>query len=386
MIASFRDPIHHILDAVHSCTRQNLEREEIEKIINTARKIGSPQNGEVVKIKKKKYSLSRSVLLSGGDRRVHILMTRHKKCKDHIVNQIGTQKIIKKRVSFGLRRLDQIEVGALAVIKKKSITAKMKQSGEPFSWEEIKNKTEKEALLLQQLQGNSSIIKIDFFFNNSKKRLYIGMELGEIDLLDFIETRNPSFKDGLLLARDCAKAVQVLHDRKDQIIHRDIKPDNFLVMPNGRVKMIDLGLACEDRDILTKKLASGSPGWISPEIAKMTTEREEDISSVTPANDLFSLGLTISMIFTKMAFSFQHIQMETPSEGFRILANLTNEALQTELMFHLCPEVVRYLILNLLDIDPKKRMKASQVVDELETLIKEEAKKSIPEGEEKKQS
>ncbi len=381
---AIRDPIQQILDAVHSCTRQKLEKTEIAKIIVTARKIGFPRNGEVIKLKKKKYSLARSVLLSGGDRRAHILMTQHKKRKDHMVNQSGSQKIIKKRVSFGLRRFDQIEVGALAVIKKKSIKAKMKELGQLFSWKEIKNRTEREVLLLQQLQGNSSIIKIDFFFNNSKKRFYIGMELGEIDLLDFIETRNPSFKDGLLFARDCAKAVQVLHDREHPILHRDIKPENFLVMPNGRVKMIDLEFACEDRDILTRKLVSGSYGWLSPEVAKMATEKEKDISLVTPANDLFSLGLTISAIFIQKVLPFQDAQMDSPSKGFWRLANLTNEELREEFVFHKCPEVVQDLILNLLDIDPQKRMKAGQAVDELERLIKKEAEKSIPEGEEKK--
>ncbi len=380
---AIRDPVQQILDAVHSCTEQKFKRDEIEKIIDTAKKIGRPQKNDVLKLKKKKYSLARSVFLSGVDGRAHIVMTRHKRGKDHMVGK-GSHKLIKKKVSFDLARLDQIKVGALAITKKKRVEAKMKKNGQPFSWEDIKNKAEREVVLLRKFHGNSSIIEVDFFFKDSKKRVYVGIELGKMDLHHLINTRNlSSFKENLLLARDCAKAVQVLHDRRHPILHRDIKPENFLVMSNGRIKLIDLGLACEDRDVLEKKTPLGTPGWLSPEIAKMSAERKEDPSLVTPANDLFPLGLTICAIFTGMIFSFQCAQADARSKGLRILANLTNEKVQKEFPRLNCPEVLRPLLLSLLDVDPQKRMKASQAVDLLENLIKEESKKSMPESEEK---
>ena len=380
---AIRDPVQQILDAVHSCTEQRLKREEIEKIIDVAKKIGCPQKGGSFKIRKNRHSLSRSVFLS-EDGRAHIAMTRHKRGKDHLIEQ-GTHKLIKKQVSFGLEHLDQIEVGVLAITKKKFIEAEMKKNGLPFSWKDFRNKAEREFFLLRKLQGNSSIIKIDLFYKSAKKRLYLGMELGKMDLNDLINTRKPSFKENLLLARDCAKAVQVLHDQRHPIIHRDIKPENFLVMPNDRIKMIDLGLACEDRDVLEKTVPLGTPGWLSPEVAKMSADEKEDPSLVTPASDLFPLGLIICAIFTSRMFSFQCLQRDSPSKGMRRLATLTNEKVQEEFPELKCPEVLKHLILSLLDVDPQKRMRAGQAVEALENLLKEEAKKSIPKSEEKKQ-
>jgi serine/threonine protein kinase len=38
-------------------------------------------------------------------------------------------------------------------------------------------------------------------------------------------------------------ALIYLHERDRQIIHRDIKPHNLKLMPNGRVALLDFGLA-----------------------------------------------------------------------------------------------------------------------------------------------
>ncbi len=73
------------------------------------------------------------------------------------------------------------------------------------------------------------------------------------------------------------------------VIHRDVKPDNIMVMEDGRVKIADFGIArIEDADVgLTKAgVLMGSPAYCSP-------EQLRDFSNVDGRADLFSLGVIL---------------------------------------------------------------------------------------------
>ncbi|MFO7822218.1 MAG: protein kinase [Lentisphaeria bacterium] len=72
-----------------------------------------------------------------------------------------------------------------------------------------------------------------------------------------------------------------------QLVHRDIKPDNIIVMENGQVKLADLGLAKLGKDFLQKEESDvfGTPQYISPEalVGKPADNR----------SDIYSLGATL---------------------------------------------------------------------------------------------
>ena len=70
---------------------------------------------------------------------------------------------------------------------------------------------------------------------------------------------------GLDIAIKLAKAVAALH--RAGIVHRDIKPDNVILQPDGGLKLIDLGVArlpqLEERDLSS---APGTPSYMAPEL------------------------------------------------------------------------------------------------------------------------
>lgn len=80
-------------------------------------------------------------------------------------------------------------------------------------------------------------------------------------------------------------ALRAAHDMG--IVHRDVKPANIMVAPNGRVKLADFGIAkaIDDTQLTVSGAIVGSPAFIAPE----RVEGRE----ATPASDVWSLGVTL---------------------------------------------------------------------------------------------
>jgi Tol biopolymer transport system component/predicted Ser/Thr protein kinase len=82
------------------------------------------------------------------------------------------------------------------------------------------------------------------------------------------------------------------------IVHRDLKPDNILVTRDGRVKILDFGLATErgarGSSAEETVLATGTaPGTILGTVAYMSPEQARGEAPLTPQSDQFALGLIL---------------------------------------------------------------------------------------------
>lgn len=113
------------------------------------------------------------------------------------------------------------------------------------------------------------------------------------------------------IARAVARALEAAHRR--QLIHRDIKPHNILITPEGRVKVTDFGLArAASAATLTETgTVIGSVHYFSPEQARG--------QSFGPASDLYSLGVVLYELLTgrvpfqgdsPIAVALKHLQEE----------------------------------------------------------------------------
>ena len=120
---------------------------------------------------------------------------------------------------------------------------------------------------------------------------FIAMELLEgMDLRELI--RNASLKpsQALAIAASVAEGLAVAHSQG--VVHRDVKPGNIMVLPDGRVKIMDFGIArLREPAVKTQTgLLLGSPQYMSPEqIVGQPFDHRADI---------FSLGLVLYEMLT----------------------------------------------------------------------------------------
>lgn len=108
----------------------------------------------------------------------------------------------------------------------------------------------REAQLLASL-SHQNIVTIFEFGQTGEGHLFFVMEYVEgMDLHRLIRHSPPDAPQALRITAQICEAMQYAHEMG--VIHRDIKPANVLVTPDGRVKLVDFGLATKPADFVSE--------------------------------------------------------------------------------------------------------------------------------------
>ena len=184
---------------------------------------------------------------------------------------------------------------------------------------------------------------------------YIAMELIEGTTLRQAAAQGLAVPRAVGIARQVSEALAVAHVA--QIVHRDIKPDNVMVRPDGYVKLLDFGLARVQPDMIG--VASTGPatqtGALLGTIGYMAPEQARG-EMVTQEADVFSLGVMLYELVTG-----RHPFM-TPSQIGTLHALLWESPEPPSFVNPELPRAIDQLIVEMLQKDPRLRPGASEVM------------------------
>ncbi len=116
-------------------------------------------------------------------------------------------------------------------------------------------------------------------------RFVIVYPLGKSSLADRL-SRRMSLRTAMNFAEQMLVAVAAAHDRK--IVHLDVKPDNFIIFNDDRLRLTDFGIAKVAQRTIEAS-GAGTVGYIAPEQA---------MGRPSPRSDVFALGLIIYRMVT----------------------------------------------------------------------------------------
>ena len=190
--------------------------------------------------------------------------------------------------------------------------------------------------------------------------LYLALEYVEGGTLrDRLSGQVLQTREAMRLALPIARALEAAHAAL--VSHCDLKPENVLVPPDGRLRVVDFGIAraidTRPRDAREpgRERVAGTPGYMAPE-----QWRGE---AVTAAVDVWALGV----ILTEMLAG--HRPFEGPNNDGRPLhARVLDPELPPEPLDHE-PPAVRQLVAEMLNRDPARRPWAAAVAQALEHLL-----------------
>jgi len=181
---------------------------------------------------------------------------------------------------------------------------------------------------------------------DSDQRPYIVMEFVDGESLAETIAREGHIPPARVreIGLDCCRGLQ--HAHAAGLVHRDIKPHNLLADREGLVKIADFGVArsLEETQLTMVGSVLGSARYLSPEQAAGRP--------VTPAADIYSLGVTLYELLTG----------RTPHQGDSLTELAQQRAVPPPPIAELVPDVPGALetaVMSCLEVDPKRRPRSA---------------------------
>jgi serine/threonine-protein kinase len=189
-----------------------------------------------------------------------------------------------------------------------------------------------------------------------KSRMYMAMEFVEGRSLRALmqDKRTFSKEQALDIARQVCEALVYMHGQK--VVHRDLKPENILVTADGKVKLLDFGIALDEaaRRLTWFGLSNtiGTPDYMAPE--QVGGRRGDD------RTDIYALGTMLyEMLTGELPYSGVNVQSvmrakqnDDPRPPSQIVSSIDPQV--EEIVLHAIERAPRY-----------RYVSAAEMLDEL---------------------
>lgn len=169
------------------------------------------------------------------------------------------------------------------------------------TFDEILSRFEREAKVSSYFTGNPRIVTVYGLEQDDENNYYLILEYLESSLVELMKKEGRlSVEVACNIALDICSALADIHNHPVDLIHRDLKPGNILLRANGRAVVADFGIAQvgheSHRTIIAGQRHPGTPAYASP-------EQMNGYAYLTPASDLYALGLILYEMLTGKLFA-----------------------------------------------------------------------------------
>lgn len=232
--------------------------------------------------------------------------------------------------------------------------------------ERVQRRFSREAEIAARLDHPAIVTLFDFGVEEGQPFLVQELLAGE-DLSRVIERREPlPLGERLRILAQLADALAYAHGQG--VLHRDIKPSNVRVLPGGRVKVMDFGIAhlLESTATLTESgLAAGTVAYMSPEQIRG--------EALDARSDLYSLGVVAYELLTYRC----PLEAESgPALMYRVLQQAPDPLRR---LWPECPPALATAIDRCLAKKPEDRPRsAAELVRVLEAVASSPAARTVP--------
>src|SRR5690242_5310106 len=260
--------------------------------------------------------------------------------------------------------LESIGKGGMGEVYRAKDTRLGREVAVKVSAERFSERFEREARLISSLNHPNICTLFDVGPN------YLVMELVEgPTLAERIKEGAIPLEEALDLARQIAAALEAAHEKA--ITHRDLKPGNVKIKPDGSVKVLDFGLAkagprapssSDQQESPTLSMAATQAGVILGTAAYMAPEQARG-RPVDKRADIWAFGVVLyEMVTGQQLFKGEDLT-DTLASVVKIDPDVSA-----------APERVRRVLARCLEKDPKKRLRDITGVE----LLLEEAPPAEP--------
>jgi len=214
----------------------------------------------------------------------------------------------------------------------------------------------KQELTLARQLSHANIVRVYDIGTHGQVR-FITMELlGGKDLADLLDESRDMLRDLGYLIQAC-EGLHCAHERG--VVHRDLKPENIFITSEGRVKLMDFGIAKRQSgqaNLTEAGFSAGTPAFMAP-------EQINDFRSVTHLSDLYSMGVIAYQVFTG-ELPFSH---ENPVA--LLMKHLNEQPAPPTSHNSAIPDELEFIIMQLLEKDPARRIQSCRdLASDLEAL------------------
>ncbi|MCG8412689.1 MAG: serine/threonine protein kinase, partial [Pseudomonadales bacterium] len=203
--------------------------------------------------------------------------------------------------------------------------------------DEARTRFERESFIIARLNHANIIHVIDRGFTKDDMPYFVMEFIEGTDLATTAKSKELSHDEKIDIIVQLLKALSYAH--RNNVIHRDIKPDNILIDADGHVKILDFGIA-QFYDDHNKTYDRTCAGMVMGTFNYMSPEQRESADNVSAQSDLYSVGVVMYHLFTG----------KLPTGRFQDPAELNPE---------LAP-ALNALILKCLETDPSKRPSSAE--------------------------